>query len=171
MPSERQSDPVTTLLDLMAMALQWEEEHGDTGESVIATSMTEEDMLAWLNWEHVNICSDGSTMGRHPRGRGAFPRILGRYVREQSVLKLEEAIHKMTAKAAEHMGIRDRGHIAVGQRADLVAFDPDEIIDLATPEEPFALSVGIKKVFVNSSLVHDNGRSTGVFPGMAITRE
>ena len=76
-------------------------------------AMSEEDVMNFLAWPHTNICSDGSTEG-HPRGYGAFTRVLGRYVREKQLFALETAIHKMTALSAEHTGIKNRGIIAPG---------------------------------------------------------
>jgi dihydroorotase/N-acyl-D-amino-acid deacylase len=104
----------------------------------------------------------------HPRAYGNYPRILGRYVREQRVLTLEDAIRKMTWSVASRLSIRDRGLINEGMYADIVVFDPNTIIDRATYEEPNQLSVGMKHVFVNGVEVVPDGRSTGAKPGMAV---
>ncbi len=85
-------------------------------------------------------------MDLHPRKAGSFPRVLGRYVREQELLPLEQAVHKMTGLSARHMGFTDRGLIKEGFVADLVLFDPETVIDRATPERPELLSAGITSV-------------------------
>jgi len=121
-------------------------------------------------WEHTNICSDGSHGGGHPRGYGAFPRVLGRYVRTLGVLPLPEAIHKMTALAAQSIGVSDRGRIRTGYFADLVLFDPETIDDRSTMQDPTALSVGIEKVWVNGVLAFDNGEPTMRYPGRIVPR-
>jgi dihydroorotase/N-acyl-D-amino-acid deacylase len=104
----------------------------------------------------------------HPRAYGNYPRILGRYVREQHVLTLEDAIRKMTWSVASRLSIRDRGLINEGMYADIVVFDPKTIIDRATYENPNQLSIGMKHVFVNGVEVVTDGKSTGAKPGMAV---
>jgi dihydroorotase/N-acyl-D-amino-acid deacylase len=104
----------------------------------------------------------------HPRAYGNYPRILGRYVREQHVLTLEDAIRKMTWSVASRLSIRDRGLINEGMYADIVVFDPKTIIDRATYENPNQLSVGMKHVYVNGVEVVTDGKSTGAKPGMAV---
>jgi N-acyl-D-amino-acid deacylase len=113
---------------LIAEALAYEERHPDADgvESVIGTSMDEADVAKILAWPYTNLCTDGSLEGRHPRGYGSFPRVLGRYVREQGVVSLPEAIRKMTSLAAHNMGISDRGTLAPGMAADLVLFGPGD---------------------------------------------
>ena len=105
--------------------------------------MDERDVAKLLAWPCADFCTDGELDGSHPRGFGTFPRILGRYVREQHVMPLEEAIRKATSLAAANVGIKDRGQITVGSYADLVLFDPQTIIDRATPKEPHLVSTGI----------------------------
>lgn len=104
----------------------------------------------------------------HPRAYGNYPRILGRYVREQHVLTLEDAIRKMSWAVASRLSIRDRGLIHEGMHADIVVFDPKTIIDRATYENPNQLSVGMKHVFVNGVEIVTDGKSTGAKPGMAV---
>jgi N-acyl-D-amino-acid deacylase len=137
---------------------------------IIGTSMQEEDIEVLMAWPHTNICTDGSLDDLHPRGAGAFPRVLGRYVRERGLLSLEEAVHKMTGLSAKHMGFADRGIIRPGSAADLVLFDPHTVIDHATPQNPGALSNGISKVWVNGQIVFEDGRETGLRPGRFIAR-
>ncbi|AGA29494.1 N-acyl-D-amino-acid deacylase family protein [Singulisphaera acidiphila] len=104
----------------------------------------------------------------HPRSYGTFPRILGKYVREESVIPLEDAVRKMTSAVASRLSIRDRGLLREGYRADIVVFDPVTIADRATFEQPHQNSVGIRSVFVNGVLVVDDGKHTGAKPGRAV---
>lgn len=161
-------DVIETLLDLAQAAADFEREHRAAGSSIIARSMAEADIALFLPWEYMNICSDGDNEGGHPRSYGAFPRVLARYVREQNVLTLPEAIHKMTMLAAANAGIRNRGRIAPGLYADLVLFDPETIADRATMTDSTALSVGVGKVWVNGILAFDNGAHTGAYPGRVV---
>jgi N-acyl-D-amino-acid deacylase len=101
----------------------------------------------------------------HPRNFGTFPRVLGRYVREEKVLPLAEAIRKMTSLPASILGLADRGTIAPGQAADLVLFDPVTVADRATFENPFQYPVGIDTVIVNGQVVLDEGKGTDAKPG------
>ena len=104
----------------------------------------------------------------HPRGFGTFPRILGRYVRQDSVISLEFAIRKMTSLAAQRVGINDRGLLKPGMYADITVFDPATIIDRATFEQPSQLATGVTYVFVNGVPVVDNGQPTAALPGRAL---
>lgn len=133
--------------------------------SIVAVSMDEADVAKLMQWEHTNICSDGASGGRHPRGFGAFTRILKYYVREQKVLTLEQAIHKMTGLSAKHMGILRRGLIKEGYYADVVLFDPQTVGDQSTIQEPQKISTGIKQMIVNGTLV-----APGTYPGRVIRR-
>jgi N-acyl-D-amino-acid deacylase len=148
----------------------WEKEKGEDAESVIGTSMTEEDLDRLIAWPHMNICSDGSLAGSHPRGFGAFTRVRARQVREKRVLALEEAVRKMTGLAAAHMGIGDRGLVRPGQHADLVLFDPARVADRATTTTPHLVSEGIESVWVNGVVVYEGGKATGRRPGRVIRR-
>lgn len=104
----------------------------------------------------------------HPRTFGNYPRILGRYVREEHVLPLEDAIRKMTSAVADRLSIHDRGVLAPGMYADVVVFDPKTIIDRATYENPKQLSVGVRDVWVNGVQVIRDGAHTGAKPGRAL---
>ncbi len=104
----------------------------------------------------------------HPRGYGTYPRILGRYVREQGVLALEDAVRKMSSAVATRLSIPDRGVLREGFYADIVIFDPEAIIDRATFEEPHQVSEGMRDVFVNGVAVVKDGRHTGAKPGMIV---
>lgn len=165
-----EKDVATTLMDLALAADNYRQETGRGGAGIIAKGMDEGDVAGLMLWEHTNICSDGSHGGGHPRGYGAFPRVLGRYVRTLGVLPLPEAIHKMTALAAQSIGVSDRGRIRTGYFADLVLFDPDTIEDRSTMQDPTALSVGIAKVWVNGVLAFDNGEPTMRYPGRVVSR-
>ena len=101
----------------------------------------------------------------HPRQYGTFARVLGLYVRERKILSLEEAIRKMSSQSARRLGIHDRGLITKGYFADIAIFDPDEIIDKATFENPHQYAIGTKFVLVNGTVVVENGQHTGARPG------
>jgi len=164
------TDPATAFMTLIAKSEALQAETGERADMIIGTSMHEEDIKMMMVWPHSNICTDGSLNDLHPRGTGSFPRVLGRYVREQGLMSLEQAIHKMTGLSAQHMGFENRGIIRPGAAADLVLFDPDTIIDNATPKNPSALSSGIDTVWVNGRIVFQNGQQTGRRPGRFIAR-
>jgi N-acyl-D-amino-acid deacylase len=111
---------------------------------------------------------DTTTAILHPRSYGTFPRILGKYVRTDSVLTLEDAVRKMTWSTAQILGLRDRGMVKEGMFADLVIFDPATVSDRATFEQPHQLSVGIRDVFVNGQAVWRDGKLTAARPGRAL---
>jgi len=157
--------PADALMQLIA-----ESQVKDASEGVIGTSMRGDDIATLIAWAHSVISSDGTLAGRHPRGAGSFTRILRKYVREDRLLTLEQAVRKMTGASAENMGIGDRGTIKVGQHADLVMFDPATVADRATTEKPTAQSVGISRVWVNGTLVFSDGRPTGNHPGQIVKR-
>jgi N-acyl-D-amino-acid deacylase len=146
--------------------------------SVIMFQLDETDLRRALAHPHVMIGSDGSALAisgemsagkPHPRSYGTFPRVLGEYAREQRVLTLPEAVHKMTGMPARRLGLRDRGVIRVGARADLVVFDPKRVADRATFEDPHRYPVGIEHVLVNGSVVVKDGDHTGSLPGRVLT--
>lgn len=114
---------------------------------------------------------DSTTSVVHPRAYGSYPRILGRYVREQKLLTLEDAVRKMSGGVAARLGLRDRGLLREGMFADVVVFDDSTIIDLATPEQPHQISRGVEQVFVNGVQVVRDGRHTGATPGRALRRQ
>ena len=111
---------------------------------------------------------DSTTRMVHPRAYGTYPRILGRYVREQKLLTLEDAVRKMTGGVAQRLGLRDRGLLREGMYADVVVFDDATIIDLSTPEKPHQLSRGVEHVLVNGVEVVRDGRHTGATPGRVL---
>jgi N-acyl-D-amino-acid deacylase len=127
----------------------------------------------------VGIGADGSALAPygplakgkpHPRNYGAFPRALGKYVREEKLLPLEEMIRKLTGMPADHFGFVRRGRLKVGWAADVCVFDPGRVIDKATFKEPAAYPEGIEKVIVNGQLVVDGGEHTGRLPGRVLRK-
>ncbi|MBL8138814.1 MAG: D-aminoacylase [Acidobacteria bacterium] len=139
--------------------------------------MSEDDVKLAMTQPWVAIGSDGSALSiegplrsgvPHPRNFGTFPRVLGKYVREEKVIPLEEAIRKMTSLAADTLQLPDRGTIAAGKWADLVIFDPAEVRDTATFENPFSYPQGIDTVIVNGAVVLDEGTHTGTKPGKVL---
>ena len=137
----------------------------------------EGDLKLALRQPWVSVGSDGSALATggplrtgvpHPRNFGTFPRVLGRYVREEHVLTLEQAVHKMSGLTAHQLHITDRGLIKEGFAADLVLFDPATVADRATFTDPFEYPVGIPTVIVNGRVVLDSGRHTGARPGVVI---
>jgi N-acyl-D-amino-acid deacylase len=163
--AQRGVDPAVALMQLIA-----ESQVPGAREMVIGTSMRGDDIAKLIAWPHANICSDGMLGDLHPRGIGSFPRVLRRYVREEKILTLEQAVNRMTGATAQHMGITDRGVIRPGARADLVLFDAARIADRATSETPSVLSVGISRVWVNGGLVLKDGQATGVHSGQPVLR-
>jgi N-acyl-D-aspartate/D-glutamate deacylase len=137
----------------------------------------EEDMRFALRQPFVSIGSDGAAVktegplargNPHPRWYGTFPRVLGRYVREEKVLSLEEAIRKMTSANAAKIRVYDRGLLRPGVWADVTIFDPARVIDRATFEQPHQYATGIEYVLVNGTIVLEKGRHTGARPGVIL---
>jgi N-acyl-D-amino-acid deacylase len=151
----------------------------DQGKAyVVLFQLDEADLTVALADPHVMIGSDGSALspggelgrGRpHPRSYGTFPRVLARYWRDQRLLSLEQAVHKMTGLPAKKLGLKDRGIIRVGAKADLVVFNHKTVTDLATYEEPHRYPMGIEHVFVNGRFVIKAGEHTGSLPGRVLT--
>lgn len=166
----RHEKPAQTLMGLVAEAAAFSEKNPDASgvEGIMAKSMDDVDVKNFLAWPYTNICSDGANEG-HPRGYGAFTRVLGRYVRDQKLMPLETAIQKMTSLSAEHLGLKERGLIAPGYYADLVLLNPDTVQDNAWVGTK-ALSSGIEAVWVAGQLVYRDQKSTGVYPGVLIRR-
>jgi N-acyl-D-aspartate/D-glutamate deacylase len=163
-------DPLDTVFALLR--------DGQGVASVILFQLDEADLRRALAHPHVMIGSDGSALATsgemsagkpHPRSYGTFPRVLGEYVREQRVLSLSEAVHKMTGLPARRLRLRDRGVVKIGARADLVVFDPRRVADRATFEDPHRYAAGIEHVLVNGSLVVKDGAHTGSLPGRILT--
>jgi N-acyl-D-amino-acid deacylase len=145
--------------------------------STVYDHHTEKDMNLAMVQPWCSIGSDGlayATEGPlrrghpHPRGFGTFPRVLGVYVRQRGLLRLEDAVRKMTSQNAAKLGLQDRGLLRPDNYADITIFDPQRVIDRATYEEPFQYSEGISYVIVNGQLVLDQGKHTGARPGRAL---
>jgi N-acyl-D-aspartate/D-glutamate deacylase len=150
------------------------EQGGDV--SILMHYMAESDLRRAMVDPLIAFDSDGSAVtpefggNPHPRFYGTFPRILGKYVREENLLSLEEAVRKMTSLAASRVGLLDRGVLREGMAADIVVFDPDTIIDKATFEKSHQYSIGISEVVVNGTTVIQGGEHTGATPGRALRR-
>jgi N-acyl-D-aspartate/D-glutamate deacylase len=151
----------------------------ETGGSLptIYEHHTEKDMNLALIQPWCSIGSDGSALAvkgplrrgnPHPRNFGTFPRVLGVYVRQRGMLRLEDAVRKMTSLNAAKLGIKDRGILRAGNFADIVVFDPKSVIDRSTYDKPFQYSKGIEYVVVNGKLVLDREKHTGERPGQVI---
>ena len=162
-------DPLDALFDFVIA------DRGQTG--AIFFMMKESDMQAALKSPFVSICTDNGARATdgplagsksHPRGWGTYPRILGRYVRDQHLMPLEFAIHKMTGLPAANLGLQNRGLVREGFFADITIFDPKTVIDRATFEEPNQYPVGINFVIVNGQLEVDNGQRTPALAGRVL---
>ncbi len=162
----RDQDPITTYMELIAMSQQPTRKR----ESVVAKSMSEEDIIQLFSWPFTNVCSDGASASGHPRGWGAFPRFFHQSTKENKIFTLEESIKKMTSLAAHNMGLSDIGLIKEGAYADLVLFNEDELRDQATIKAPNKPSTGIVEVWVNGVSVYKNGKTSGELPGRVISR-
>jgi dihydroorotase/N-acyl-D-amino-acid deacylase len=136
--------------------------------------MTEENLALQLQQPWMKVSTDAGGVDpawaeplgpTHPRAYGTFPRVLGKYVREEGVISLEDAVRKMTSAVADRLHLRDRGLLRAGMAADVIIFDPTTIIDNATWEQPHQLSTGVRDVWVNGTRVLDNGTHTGAMPG------
>ncbi|WP_372713743.1 amidohydrolase family protein, partial [Ilyobacter sp.] len=132
----------------------------------------EEHIIKFMQRPEQNVCTDGlmSEGKPHPRAYGSFPKVLGRYVREQKVLTVEQAINKMTKKAAEAMGIKNRGSLEVGKHADILIIDMETVSDRGTYIEPMQFPVGIDNVFINGHHVIEEGIYNKVLAGKVIKR-
>ena len=146
-------------------------EHG--GASMVFHTMDESDVVNILRCPLISIASDSGvrefgTGAPHPRGYGTNARVLGRYVREQQVITLEDAIRKMTSQPATAFRFADRGLLREGYRADVTIFDPEHVTDKATFDQPHQYSEGIEDVIVNGKLVMENEKMTGTLPGTPV---
>jgi N-acyl-D-amino-acid deacylase len=167
--SAQNKDPLDALFDFIIA------DHGQTG--AIFFMMQESDMRAALKSPFVSICTDNGARATdgplagsksHPRGWGTYPRILGKYVRDEKLMTLEFAIHKMTGLPASNVGLKQRGLIREGYFADITIFDPNTVIDRATFEEPNQYPVGINFVIVNGQIEVDNGQRTTLEAGRVL---
>lgn len=162
-------EPVDMLLDLLIA--------DSARTSAVFFSMSEEDVRMAMAQPWISFCTDGGQRATdgplsdgkpHPRAYGSFTKILGRYVREEKLLSLEDAVRKMTSLPANRVGLKGRGVLKPGYFADIVIFDPSTVLDKATFEDPHQYSVGIDFVFVNGSAVWEEGKFTGNLPGKVL---
>ncbi|HYJ86961.1 MAG TPA: amidohydrolase family protein, partial [Pyrinomonadaceae bacterium] len=166
---DQNKEPLDALFDLILA------DNGQTG--AIYFMMNENDLRAAMRSPFVNFCTDTgaratdgplSRAKSHPRGWGSYPRILGRYVRDEKILTLPQAIHKMTGGPAKRVGLRDRGLLREGYFADITIFDPRTVIDRATFEVPNQHPEGIKFVITNGQISVDDGKRTPALAGRAL---
>ncbi|MGH2569264.1 MAG: N-acyl-D-amino-acid deacylase family protein [Bacteroidota bacterium] len=166
---EQKKHPADALMDLIVA------DSARTG--AIYFMMSEQDVRialaqpwASFNTDYNAVAPDGPFSGGkpHPRTYGSFPRILGKYVREEGLMPLEEAVRKMTSLPANRVGLRERGLLKPGFYADVVMFDPARVVDKATFEDPHQYSEGIELVLVNGQPVWEAGKFTGNLPGKVL---
>lgn len=166
---EQKKDPLDAMFDLILA------DNGQTG--AIYFMMSEDDMRAAMQAPFVSFCTDSGSRATdgplagsqsHPRGWGTYPRILGRYVRDEKLLSLEAAIHKATGAPAARVGLRDRGLLREGMFADIVVLDANKVIDRATFENPNQYPAGIEYVLVNGKISVDKGQRTAALAGRAL---
>jgi N-acyl-D-amino-acid deacylase len=162
----KQDDPAETCFDLVV-------EEGAFVPGVHHT-MSEDDVRLVMQVPWVSIASDGSALNLaapgkpHPRSFGTNVRVLGKYVRDENVLRLEDAVRKMTSLPAQTLRLKDRGLLKEGYWADVVVFDPTTVSDTATYENPQQYAKGVPFVLVNGTVVIDHGDHTGARPGKVI---
>ena len=166
---EREADPAGTAIDLVI--------EDDSRVDAVYFMMSEDNVRMKLARPWVSFGSDAGAPATegvfmntnpHPRAYGNFSRLLGKYVREEKIITMQEAIRRMTSLPAYNIGIDERGQLSEGYFADVVVFDPERIADQATFEEPHQYATGIWHVFVNGEQVLKNGRHTGATPGRVV---
>jgi N-acyl-D-amino-acid deacylase len=167
--AERGTDPIDTAMDLIAS------DRSRVGSAFF--SMSEDNLRKALSRPWVAISSDGSSMApekaflaapTHPRAYGSFARVLGHYARDEQLLSLADAIHRMSGLPAATLGLRGRGLLREGSFADVVVFDPAKVADRATFDNPHQLSVGVSEVLVNGTVTISAGAHTGELAGRAL---
>ncbi len=165
----RGTSPEETAIDLVIQ--------DDSRVEAVYFIMSEENIRRKIQTPWVSFCSDAGSLAPeglflkynpHPRAYGNFARLLGRYVRDEKLIPLEEAIRRLTSFPAENLRIQKRGRLKPGYYADVVIFDPERIQDRATYEKPHQLAVGVEHVFVNGVQVLKNGKHTGATPGRVV---
>jgi N-acyl-D-amino-acid deacylase len=167
--AERGTDPIDTALDLIAS------DRSRVGTAFF--SMSEENLRQALQRPWVAVSSDGASMApegaflqapTHPRAYGSFARVLGHYARDEKVLTLADAIHRMSGLPAATLGLGQRGLLKEGYFADVVVFDPETIADRATFANPHQLSTGVSEVLVNGKITISGGAFSGELAGRAL---
>ena len=166
---ERGEDPRDAIINMI--------EEDNSRIQVVYFSMSEDNVKKKITLPYMSFCSDASSMtsegvflkqSTHPRAYGSFARLLGKYVREEEVIPLEEAIKRLTSFPASNLKIEKRGTLKPGFFADVVAFDPETITDHATFADPHQYATGMVHVFVNGGQVIKNGEHTGAKPGRVV---
>jgi N-acyl-D-amino-acid deacylase len=166
---DRETDAAETVIDLVI--------EDNSRVDAVFFLMSEENIRRKIVKDWISFGSDASAVategvflesGPHPRTYGNFARVLGKYVREEKLLKLEEALRRMTSLPAANIGVLERGELRAGFYADVIIFDPERIADNATFEEPHQYATGMRHVFVNGIQVLENGRHTGATPGRVV---
>ena len=166
---ERNADPAETAIDLVI--------DDDSRVDAVYFMMSEDNVKRKLQMPWVSFGSDAGALAAegafletnpHPRAYGNFARLLGKYVREEKILTLQEAIRRLTSLPADNIGMGDRGQLSEGYYADVVVFDPEKISDTATFEEPHQYATGMWHVFINGEQVLRNGKHTGATPGRVV---
>ncbi len=166
---ERGTDPEETVINLV---LESKNTVGAVFFLMSEENVREQIKLPWMSFgsDAAAVAPEGEALrqGSHPRTYGNFARLLGKYVRDEKVISLEEAIHRLTALPATNLKITDRGRLLEGYFADVVVFDPATIADHATFDQPHQLSTGVMHVFVNGEQVLKDGEHTGALPGRVV---
>jgi N-acyl-D-amino-acid deacylase len=164
--TERGTSPEVTAMDLIV--------EDDSRIGTVRFTMNEDNIRRKIALPWVSFCSDSASMAPeapftndqpHPRAYGSFARLLGRYVREEQIIPLEEAIRRLSGLPAENLKLTQRGLLTPQYFADVVVFDPETVIDRATFENPHQLATGVVHVFVNGEQVLADGEHTGAMPG------
>jgi N-acyl-D-amino-acid deacylase len=162
----RGTSPVVTTMDLIV--------EDDSRIGTVRFTMNEDNIRRKIALPWVSLCSDSASLAPeppftnsqpHPRAYGSFARLLAKYVREEGIIPLEEAIHRLTGLPATNLKLEGRGTLAPDSFADVVVFDPETVMDRATFEEPHQLATGVVHVFVNGEQVLKDGEHTGATPG------
>jgi N-acyl-D-amino-acid deacylase len=162
----RGGDPENTLMDLIV--------EDDSRIFTMYFSMSEDNLRQQVRLPWVSFCSDAESQAPegvflqknpHPRAYGSFARLLAKYVRDEGLVPLEEAVRRLTSFPAANLKIKDRGRLQAGYCGDVVVFDPARVQDHGTPEQPHQYATGMVHVFVNGVQVLANGEHTGAKPG------
>jgi N-acyl-D-amino-acid deacylase len=159
----RAKDEAETVMDMMIKG----------GASMVFHGMSDDDVKRIMQYPFNMFASDASIRvlnqgAPHPRGYGTNARVLGKYVREEGVITIEEAVRRMTSLPAQKFGLKDRGLLREGMAADMLVFDEKEVTDLSTYDKPHAYSKGFHYVLVNGTVVIEEGKHTGKKPGQTL---
>jgi N-acyl-D-amino-acid deacylase len=166
---QRNKSPEETILDLVV------EDNSRVG--TVYFSMSEENLRQQVQLPWMSFCSDAGSMApegvflqssTHPRAYGSFARLLAKYVRDEGLLSLEEAVRRLTSLPADNLRLQQRGRLQPGFFADIVVFDPQTIQDHATFAQPHQYASGVEHVLVNGVPVIQDGQHTGATPGRAV---